>query len=381
MKNQKGITLIVLVVTIIVLLILAGVSIATLTGDSGILTQASTAKIENRGAAVQEARNLWEANRRTDEKTNKNTAQTLDELLNDLENQNLITSEEKATIKETGEVTIGSRTIIFEEKVELEACISRESDGTYILVNFKNNNYEIYANKVLEGKSEYEMMQLFVEAEKYYYSDYYEAMYPDEEITLEMLENKYVFNDSLSDLAYRKGHDTISELIIDWEYVKPEGFDFENEKIYGNITDQDGNTVQVDDSTNLRYKVSEDGIYKFSGVTIDGKTAEIEITTNLENEYRLIPIGSIQYGVSKIALVNGFGEFIDIIEEYAPKFKAEGSEEEIDLIPGIYQDEKYGNAIDLWIEGIDGTSGYATVYLMYNGQKIEWRGFYWCIPM
>ena len=44
-KNQeKGITLIALVITIIVLLILAGVTIATLTGDNGILTRAIDAK-------------------------------------------------------------------------------------------------------------------------------------------------------------------------------------------------------------------------------------------------------------------------------------------------------------------------------------------------
>ncbi len=46
-KSSKGITLIALVITIIVLLILAGVSIAMLTGDNGILTQASEAKDEN----------------------------------------------------------------------------------------------------------------------------------------------------------------------------------------------------------------------------------------------------------------------------------------------------------------------------------------------
>ena len=40
MRNQRGITLIALVITIIVLLILAGVSIAMLTGDNGILTKA-----------------------------------------------------------------------------------------------------------------------------------------------------------------------------------------------------------------------------------------------------------------------------------------------------------------------------------------------------
>ena len=45
-KSTKGITLIALVVTIIVLLILAGVSIAMLTGNNGILTQGKRAKEE-----------------------------------------------------------------------------------------------------------------------------------------------------------------------------------------------------------------------------------------------------------------------------------------------------------------------------------------------
>ena len=43
-KDTKGITLIALVITIIVLLILAGVSIAMLTGQNGILTQAQNSK-------------------------------------------------------------------------------------------------------------------------------------------------------------------------------------------------------------------------------------------------------------------------------------------------------------------------------------------------
>ncbi len=37
MKEKRGITLIALVITIVVLLILAGVTIATLTGDSRII--------------------------------------------------------------------------------------------------------------------------------------------------------------------------------------------------------------------------------------------------------------------------------------------------------------------------------------------------------
>ena len=53
-KNMKGITLIALVITIIVLLILAGVSIAMLTGQNGILTQAQNSKQATKKAEVKE---------------------------------------------------------------------------------------------------------------------------------------------------------------------------------------------------------------------------------------------------------------------------------------------------------------------------------------
>ena len=54
MRNQRGITLIALVITIIVLLILAGVSIAMLTGDNGILNNADRAAKETAIANARE---------------------------------------------------------------------------------------------------------------------------------------------------------------------------------------------------------------------------------------------------------------------------------------------------------------------------------------
>lgn len=51
-ENRQGITLIALVITIVVLLILAGVSIAMLTGQNGILTQATNAKQATKSATV-----------------------------------------------------------------------------------------------------------------------------------------------------------------------------------------------------------------------------------------------------------------------------------------------------------------------------------------
>lgn len=53
-NDKKGITLIALVITIIVLLILAGVTIATLTGDNGILPKTLTAKKLNQVSSEKE---------------------------------------------------------------------------------------------------------------------------------------------------------------------------------------------------------------------------------------------------------------------------------------------------------------------------------------
>ena len=58
MRSQKGITLIALVITIIVLLILAGVSIAMLTGQNGILTRANEAGDRTERAEVAEKVNM-----------------------------------------------------------------------------------------------------------------------------------------------------------------------------------------------------------------------------------------------------------------------------------------------------------------------------------
>ena len=72
-RKQKGITLIALVITIIVLLILAGVSIAMLTGENGILTQAKKAKEETEEAKNNELEILEDYENRLNEKVIQST--------------------------------------------------------------------------------------------------------------------------------------------------------------------------------------------------------------------------------------------------------------------------------------------------------------------
>ena len=84
-KSSKGITLIALVITIIVLLILAGVSIAMLTGDNGILTQAKEAKEANiAGTEKEQIQLAMQSLKMKKQADNVSTIVAADELQNQL---------------------------------------------------------------------------------------------------------------------------------------------------------------------------------------------------------------------------------------------------------------------------------------------------------
>ena len=61
LRGQKGITLVALVVTIIVLIILAGISVSLLVGDNGLITRAKEAKNVQQNAEANEATSYNEA--------------------------------------------------------------------------------------------------------------------------------------------------------------------------------------------------------------------------------------------------------------------------------------------------------------------------------
>ena len=57
-RKNSGVTLIALIITIIVLLILAGVTIAMIVGDNGILNRAADAAVQTEQASIKEALDL-----------------------------------------------------------------------------------------------------------------------------------------------------------------------------------------------------------------------------------------------------------------------------------------------------------------------------------
>ena len=89
--KQTGITMVALVITIIVLIILAGVTIATLSGDNGILSNATKAKLETEIAQDKEQLSLYYV----DESMNDRDGSVgIDDYLNYIEDKGIPTKEE-----------------------------------------------------------------------------------------------------------------------------------------------------------------------------------------------------------------------------------------------------------------------------------------------
>ncbi len=117
-----------LVITVIILLILAAITFGTLKGDDGIIEEATDAKEETRAARIEEIVEVWKLRQEGDKYKQDKTSQTLEELLEELKSQELITTEESTAIKSTGEITIGSKKIVFKEKGITASAIANSTD-------------------------------------------------------------------------------------------------------------------------------------------------------------------------------------------------------------------------------------------------------------
>jgi len=80
MKNQKGITLVALVITIVVLLILAGVTISMVMGDNGVLSNSQKAKYESAKGTAEDSLSAGLSSITTDIYSGNYSAQSVSDL-------------------------------------------------------------------------------------------------------------------------------------------------------------------------------------------------------------------------------------------------------------------------------------------------------------
>ena len=291
LKNTKGITLIALVVTIIILLILAGISIAMLTGNNGVLTQGQRAKEETRIASVEETVKLYKQGKYIDSAT-KTTTENANEVLEDLKKQKLLSEDEIdreneiITIKRKDgsiakEIQYGTLTINISKTPEKEKAVR---------VTLKVESVE--GTKALNVNSQ-EDMENFLNKSEDEKKDLIRNIYPkainkmtknDENPT-----NFKTLNDVISYLANNNELPENSEEAF-WNYVEQQGgineallelmgflyYNEQNKEIKGYIvTNPDGESLDT-------YIAKENGEYSFTIIDIvTGKKYERKV--NVDN--------------------------------------------------------------------------------------------------
>ena len=92
-KNKRGITLIALVVTIVVLLILAGVTISLLLDENGIIAKSKDARAETRVSQIEDEVGMWKQHNFINKESNQ-AQENADTMLANLISRKLLTEEE-----------------------------------------------------------------------------------------------------------------------------------------------------------------------------------------------------------------------------------------------------------------------------------------------
>lgn len=118
-KNQ-GITLIALIITVVILLILASVTLSLALSNNGIVSRTKESITDATIAQIQEKVSIWKLSKRVGKKSNSDQSKTFQQLLNELEEEGLINRTQREEIEETGEVTIGDTTTTIIEDSEFE---------------------------------------------------------------------------------------------------------------------------------------------------------------------------------------------------------------------------------------------------------------------
>ena len=169
LKNKKGITLIALVVTIVVLLILAGVTISLLLDENGIIAKSKDARTETRVSQIEDEVGMWKQHNFINKESNQ-AQESADTMLASLISRKLLTedeidrNQELITIKKKDgtiikEISYSSVTINISKFPATEKSgvveLTATATGTIIPnIDMSNGNEELnnFVNSLSEGQ-------------------------------------------------------------------------------------------------------------------------------------------------------------------------------------------------------------------------------------
>ena len=239
MKKNSAVTLISLIITIIVLLILAGVTISMILGDNGILTKATEAKINSEIADIKERAEMVKLEMLMDAQNNGTTLKR-GELVDGINNEFDGLKEGYSSIVEDGKyvvkvdedlnITVEEYTGVYLTEGDLGIILTYSPtednvEAVKITGEVKiggMKSYNDYAQEILDNKTQNEKEQYFVE----YYRSNMETNYPDYEVNVENILTYYFSGrySSLEDYYTTLGYDSLDDYLISYKMVEKDSF-------------------------------------------------------------------------------------------------------------------------------------------------------------
>ena len=159
-KRERGISLIALIITIIILIILAGIGISSLTGENGIIKNSQNSKLQTEIAAGKEKLQLLYTEQFTEEfvQNNGNNIE-LGDYLNYIEEQGIPTKEEDGKsytfIQGTSLLEIGKYYILMADTYgENGGDISGTEPNRIVLLDGVTSNEEVESSELVKRYEE-----------------------------------------------------------------------------------------------------------------------------------------------------------------------------------------------------------------------------------
>ena len=353
LKKQKGITLIALVVTIVVLLILAGVTISLLLDENGIIAKSKDARTETRVSQIEDEVGMWKQHNFINKESNQ-AQESADTMLANLISRKLLTEEEIDRDQELITIKKKDGTIIKEISysnvtINISKTPATEKSGAVILTvdsvegmtmpNIDMTNGDAELNNFVNSLSEEQKKEII----RNEYIKLVNKQDPSANCTtfqnvLDWLKNKNIIEEATEDAFWTK---LLSKQGLDKNLI------YILEEVYFN---ESTNMIEVYTVTNPanetsnKYIATENGTYTFKvqdAVTGKTYTKKVEVTnvdTSLP-EYALVSEKNIRNDSIDIMLKFELtGEYTEFENAYII-FKGE----KIDISSIINNEEKKVN--------------------------------------
>ena len=311
-KRERGITLIALVVTIVVLLILAGVSLNLVLGNNGIITKAQDAKLMTRAGSAEDEVELWKSDNYIARTSNQATVDK-ETMLQGLKDKNLVYEEE---IDRDNEI------ITIKKK---DGTIVKEINYSGVIINIsKTPETEKSGAVVLQVTSVEGLTNISIKSEEEFNSFVEQIERMDEESKKDLIKNLDImahnkFNgtnittfEELLEYYYTKGYITDATEEAYWEKmndIPDENICYVMLELFYN--DQTGllimyQVINPDNELSDTYVATENGTYTFivkDLITGKSYSKSVEVT-NIDSTLQQYYVANIDEYNKVIGLVD-----------------------------------------------------------------------------